>query len=144
METKKKGFFQEFKEFISRGNVMDLAVGVIIGSAFTAIVNSLVNDILMPVIGLISGGIDLSGLKFVFAAATETTAEAAIYYGAFLQNIVNFLLIALTLFCVVKAMNSLHRKKEEAPAPEPEPEPAPEPSEEAKLLSEIRDLLKKD
>lgn len=144
METKKKGFFQEFKEFISRGNVMDLAVGVIIGSAFTAIVNSLVNDILMPVIGLISGGIDLSGLKFVFAAATETTEEAAIYYGAFLQNIVNFLLIALTLFCVVKAMNSLRRKKEEAPAPEPEPEPAPEPSEEAKLLSEIRDLLKKD
>lgn len=140
---KKKGFFAEFKEFISRGNVMDLAVGVIIGSAFTAIVNSLVNDILMPVIGLISGGIDLSGLKFVFTEATETTAEAAIYYGSFLQNIVNFLLIALTLFCVVKAMNSLHRKKAEEPAPEPEPEPEPEPSEEVKLLGEIRDLLKK-
>lgn len=140
---KKKGFFAEFKEFISRGNVMDLAVGVIIGSAFTAIVNSLVNDILMPVIGLISGGIDLSGLKFVFTEATETTAEAAIYYGSFLQNIVNFLLIALTLFCVVKAMNSLHRKKVEEPAPEPEPEPEPEPSEEVKLLGEIRDLLKK-
>lgn len=139
----KKGFFAEFKEFISRGNVMDLAVGVIIGSAFTAIVNSLVNDILMPVIGLISGGIDLSGLKFVFTEATETTAEAAIYYGSFLQNIVNFLLIALTLFCVVKAMNSLHRKKAEEPAPEPEPEPEPEPSEEVKLLGEIRDLLKK-
>lgn len=141
---KKTGFFAEFKEFISRGNVMDLAVGVIIGSAFTAIVNSLVNDILMPVIGLISGGIDLSGLKYVFTEATETTAEAAIYYGTFLQNIVNFLLIALTLFCVVKAMNSLHRKKAEEPAPEPEPEPEPEPSEEVKLLGEIRDLLKKD
>lgn len=141
---KKKGFFAEFKEFISRGNVMDLAVGVIIGSAFTAIVNSLVNDILMPVIGLISGGIDFSGLKYVFTPATETTAEAAIYYGSFLQSIVNFLLIALTLFCVVKTINGFHRKKEEAPAPEPEPEPEPEPSEEAKLLSEIRDLLKKE
>ena len=127
MEKKKKsGLWAEFKEFISRGNVMDLAVGVIIGSAFTAIVNSLVNDMLMPVIGLISGGIDFSGLKLVLTSAVGDTPEVALCYGSFLQSILNFLLVALALFLLVKALNAFRRKKEEAPAPAPEP---PKPSE---------------
>lgn len=122
MEKKKKsGLWAEFKEFISRGNVMDLAVGVIIGSAFTAIVNSLVNDMLMPVIGLISGGIDFSGLKLVLTPAVGDTPEVALCYGSFLQSILNFLLVALALFLLVKALNAFRRKKEEAPAPAPEP-----------------------
>lgn len=141
MEKKKKsGLWAEFKEFISRGNVMDLAVGVIIGSAFTAIVNSLVNDMLMPVIGLISGGIDFSGLKLVLTPAVWDTPEVALCYGSFLQSILNFLLVALALFLLVKALNAFRRKKEEAPAPAPEP---PKPSEEVQLLTQIRDLLQK-
>lgn len=141
MEKKKKsGLWAEFKEFISRGNVMDLAVGVIIGSAFTAIVNSLVNDMLMPVIGLISGGIDFSGLKLVLTPAVVDTPEVALCYGSFLQSILNFLLVALALFLLVKALNAFRRKKEEAPAPAPEP---PKPSEEVQLLTQIRDLLQK-
>lgn len=124
-------FGKEFKEFISRGSVMDLAVGMIMGTAFTAIINSLVNDILMPVIGLICGGIDFSGL-------TATVGDASINYGMFIQNIINFLLIALCLFFIIKGLNALKRKtekeKKEAPA---------EPSEEVKLLTEIRDSLKK-
>lgn len=135
--TEKKGFVAEFKEFISRGSVVDLATGVIIGGAFTSIVNSLVNDIIMPTIGLLFGGIDFTSLRYVITPATETAAEAAIYYGNFIQSIVNFLLIALTIFCVIKAINSLHRKKEEAPA-----EP-PKPSEDILLLREIRDSLQK-
>ena len=141
MEKKKKsGLWAEFKEFISRGNVMDLAVGVIIGSAFTAIVNSLVNDMLMPVIGLISGGRDFTGLKLVLTPAVADTPEVALCYGSFLQSILNFLLVALALFLLVKALNAFRRKKEEAPAPAPEP---PKPSEEVQLLTQIRDLLQK-
>lgn len=141
MEKKKKsGLWAEFKEFISRGNVMDLAVGVIIGSAFTAIVNSLVNDMLMPVIGLISGGIDFSRLKLVLTPAVGDTPEVALCYGSFLQSILNFLLVALALFLLIKALNAFRRKKEEAPAPAPEP---PKPSEEVQLLTQIRDLLQK-
>lgn len=133
-----KGFVQEFKEFISRGSVVDLAVGVIIGGAFTAIVNSLVNDIIMPVVGLIIGGIDFSELKYVITPATATTPEAAICYGAFIQNVVNFLLVAFVIFLLVKGINKFHRKKEvEEPVEEPEPE------ENILLLREIRDLLKK-
>lgn len=135
--TEKKGFVAEFKEFISRGSVVDLATGVIVGGAFTSIVNSLVNDIIMPTIGLLFGGIDFTSLRYVITPATETAAEAAICYGNFIQSIVNFLLIALTIFCVIKAINSLHRKKEEAPA-----EP-PKPSEDILLLREIRDSLQK-
>ncbi|MGI5824338.1 MAG: large-conductance mechanosensitive channel protein MscL [Bacillota bacterium] len=134
---KTKGFIAEFKEFISRGSVFDLAVGVIIGSAFTAIVNSLVNDIVMPLIGCIIGGIDFSGMKYVITPASGDITEVAIYYGSFIQNIVNFLLIALVVFLMVKAINQFHRKKEETPA-----EPAPTP-EDIQLLTEIRDLLKK-
>ena len=138
----KKGIVTEFKEFITRGNVMDMAVGIIIGGAFTAIVTSLVNDLLMPVIGALFGGIDFSTLKYVIRAADEAAGieEAAIKYGSFIQAIVNFLLIALVIFFIVKAMNTFRRKKEE---PAPAPAPDPEPSEEVKLLTEIRDALKK-
>lgn len=128
----KKGFIAEFKEFISRGNVMDMAVGIIIGSAFTAIVTSLVNDIIMPLIATLTGAITFTQL-FV------TVNNTIIPYGNFIQNVVNFLLTAFAVFIMVKAINSFHRKKEEEPAPEPEPEP----SEEVLLLREIRDSLKK-
>jgi len=141
----KKGFIAEFKEFISRGNVMDMAVGVIIGGAFTSIVNSLVNDVIMPFLGLIIGGINFSELKIVLSPAVGDIPETAILYGKFLQNIINFLLIAVVVFAIVKIINNFRRKNEEAaPAPEPEPEPEPEPSEEVLLLREIRDSLKKD
>lgn len=133
---KKKGFIAEFKEFISRGNVMDMAVGVVVGGAFTAIVTSLVNDVIMPIIGAIVGGINFSNLKIVIRAAEGDLEEAAICYGNFLQAVVNFLLIALVIFCVVKAMNKMKKKEEEKPA-----EP-PKPSDEVVLLQEIRDLLK--
>ena len=138
----KKGIVAEFKEFITRGNVMDMAVGIIIGGAFTAIVTSLVNDLLMPVIGALFGGIDFSTLKYVIRAADEAAGieEAAIRYGSFIQAIVNFLLIAIVIFLLVRGLNKLRRKKEE---PAPEPAPDPEPSEEVKLLTEIRDALKK-
>lgn len=138
-----KKFMAEFKQFISRGSVVDLAVGVVVGGAFTSIVNSLVNDIVMPLIGMLFGGIDFTTLKYVITPATETTAEAAIRYGNFIQTIVNFLLISLVIFSVVKAINKMHRKKEEEPAPEPEPEPEPEPDPQIVLLTEIRDLMAK-
>ncbi len=130
---KKKGFLAEFKEFISRGNVMDLAVGVIIGSAFTAIVTSLVNDMLMPAIGCLIGGLNFSDLKIVITKASEGVEEAAIYYGKFIQSVVNFLLVALVIFLVVKGINRFYKKKEPAPKA---------PAEEILLLREIRDLLK--
>lgn len=132
-----KKFIAEFKEFISRGSVVDLAVGIIIGGAFTSIVNSLVNDIVMPVIGLLFGGIDFTGLKLVFKPATDGAPEAALYYGNFIQNVVNFLLIALVIFTVIKFMNRF-RKNEESAAEET---PA-EPSEEVLLLREINESLK--
>lgn len=136
--SKTKGFIAEFKEFISRGSVIDLAVGVIIGSAFTAIVNSLVDDILMPIIGIIIGGLNFTDLKYVITPATENAAESAVYYGTFIQSIINFLIISFVIFVMIKMINKLHRKKEETPEPEPEP------SEDVLLLREIRDLLKKD
>ncbi|RIK17580.1 MAG: large conductance mechanosensitive channel protein MscL [Anaerolineae bacterium] len=120
---------KEFKEFILRGNVIDLAVAVIIGGAFTAIVNSLVNDIIMPVIGVLLGGVDFSSLAVQVGDATIT-------YGNFIQAIINFLLIALVLFLLIRTMNNLSRKKEDAPAPPPGP------TAEEKLLAEIRDLLR--
>ena len=140
----KKGIVSEFKEFITRGNVMDMAVGIIIGGAFTAIVQSLVNDLLMPVIGALFGGVDFTTLRYVIRAADEAAGieEAAIKYGSFIQAIVNFLLIAIVIFLLVKGINKLHKKKEE-PAPAPAPAAPPEPSEEVKLLTEIRDALKK-
>ncbi|MBR5874022.1 MAG: large-conductance mechanosensitive channel protein MscL [Oscillospiraceae bacterium] len=103
----KKGFVQEFKTFISRGNVVDMAVGVIIGSAFTKIVNSLVNDVLMPALGVLTGGVNFADLKFVITPATEEVAEVAIKYGAFVQNIIDFLLIAIVVFVMVKMINKI-------------------------------------
>ena len=135
-----KAILKEFKEFIARGNVIDMAIGVVMGSAFTAIVNSLVNDLFMPLIGLIFGGIDFTSLRWVITPATETEAEAALCYGNFIQAVVNFLLIAVVVFMIVKLINKLNRKKEEKPAAPPEP---PKPSEEVLLLREIRDQLKK-
>ncbi|MBR2808976.1 MAG: large-conductance mechanosensitive channel protein MscL [Erysipelotrichaceae bacterium] len=134
-----KKFISEFKEFISRGNVLDLAVGMVMGSAFTAIVGSLVNDIIMPVVGTIIGGINFSNLKVVITPASGDVAEAAITYGNFIQAIVNFLIIAFVIFSVIKGINKLKKQKEEEPAEEPAPE---EPSEEILLLREIRDSLK--
>ena len=132
---------QEFKAFISRGNVIDMVVGVIIGSAFTAIVNSLVNDVVMPVISVITGGVDFTDWKWVITPGTEEIAECVVRYGQFIQNIINFLLIAIVVFVMVKLINSLHRKKkEEKPAEPPAP---PAPPEDVVLLREIRDLLKK-
>ena len=126
-------FISEFKEFAMRGNVMDMAVGVIIGGAFGKIVSSLVDDILMPVIGTLTGGIDFSNLAI-------TIGEANIKYGQFIQNVIDFIIVAFCIFMMIKGINSLSKKKEEAPAA---PAPAPEPSAEEKLLTEIRDLLKK-
>lgn len=124
-------FIKEFKEFAMKGNVMDMAVGVIIGGAFGKIITSLVDDVLMPVIGMITGGIDFSGLKV-------KVGEATVSYGMFIQNVIDFLIVALCIFLMVKAVNKLtkHKQKEEAAAP------APEPTAEEKLLTEIRDLLK--
>ncbi len=144
MKKRKKGIAAEFKEFISRGSVIDLAVGVIIGSAFTAIVNSLVNDVVMPFIGWLIGGYDFSGLKIVLAPAAGKKAETAILYGSFIQNIVNFLLIAFVIFLMVKGINSLRRIGEKEKSAEESRSAGPEkPTQEIELLTEIRDLLKK-
>jgi large conductance mechanosensitive channel len=131
---------KEFRDFISRGNVVDLAVGVIIGGAFGKIVTSLVTDIVMPPIGLILGGVDFSDLKIVLkpADAVKKTAEVAIAYGAFANTLIQFLVVAAVIFLIVKAINTLHRKEEVAEAAPP---PGPTPSE--ALLTEIRDLLAK-
>ncbi len=134
------GFIKEFKEFAMKGNVMDMAVGVIIGGAFGKIVTSLVDDVLMPFIGMLTGGVDLSGLEYKMMIPSpdggEPLAGAVLKYGAFIQNVIDFLIIAFCIFLMVKAMNKLMPKKEEAPAP-----PAGPTQEE--LLAEIRDLLKK-
>ncbi len=140
----KKGFIQEFKTFISRGNVVDMAVGVIIGSAFTKIVNSLVNDVVMPVLGVITGGVNFADLKYVITPGTEEVAEVAIKYGQFIQNIIDFLLIAFVVFVMVKMINKMRdaakKKEEEKPAEPVAPPPTPE---DILLLREIRDSLKK-
>ena len=133
---KAKGFIKEFKEFISRGNVIDLAVGIIIGSAFTAIVNSLVKDLIMPAVGYLIGGLKFDQYKWVLAPETEEVAEVAITYGNFVQQTVDFLIIAFVVFLMVKGINSFRRKEE------PKVE-EPKISDELKLLTEIRDLLKK-
>lgn len=127
-----KKFIEEFKQFIARGSVMDMAVGVIIGGAFNAITTSLINDIIMPVLGIFTGSIS-------FAEQSVTIQGAVITYGNFIQAVLNFLIMAFVVFCLVKTMNRLHRKRKEAPAGPPTP---PAPSNEEKLLMEIRDLLK--
>ena len=132
-ELIKKGgsTFKEFKEFISKGNIFDMAVGVIIGGAFGKIVTSLVNDIIMPLVGILIGGHDFTGL-------TLNVKDAVINYGTFIQNIVDFLIVALCIFVVVKAMSKFKKKEEAAP------EAPAQPSEEVLLLREIRDSLKKN
>ena len=129
--------FDEFKAFVMRGNVVDMAVGVIIGGAFGKIVTSLVNDIFMPIIGVLIGNVNFSDLQIKLGEPLEGAEQAAIKYGMFIQEVVNFLIIALCIFMVVKVINKLQKKKEEAPAP------VPEPTKEEVLLSEIRDALNK-
>ena len=142
--AEKSTFWSEFKTFIARGNVMDMAVGVVVGGAFTAIVNSLVGDIINPVIGKLFGGADLSQAKIVLTEATEEVEEVAIRYGSLIQSILNFLIVALCIFTVVRGINKLKdkMKKEEEEAAAEEEAPA-EPSEEVLLLREIRDSLQK-
>lgn len=132
------GFIKEFKEFAMRGSVIDLAVGVIIGGAFGKIVTSLVDDIIMPPIGFLTGGVDFSQLKYVIVDADKANKveEVAIKYGNFLNVIIQFLIIAFCIFLVIKALNSFKKKQEVAP------EVAPAPTKEEVLLTEIRDILK--
>ena len=137
-------FIQDFKAFALKGNVVDMAVGVIIGGAFGKIVTSVVNNIIMPPIGVITGGVDFTELKVTLKEAVvegETVVSEAVTlnYGQFIQDVVDFLIIAFCIFLMIKGIAKLSRKEEEAPA---EPAPEPEPSAEEKLLTEIRDLLK--
>ena len=129
--------FDEFKAFVMRGNVVDMAVGVIIGGAFGKIVTSLVNDIFMPIVGIALGNVNFSSLEIKLGEPVEGAEQAAIRYGAFIQEIVNFLIIALCIFMVIKVINKMQKKKDEEPAP------APEPTKEEVLLTEIRDALNK-
>lgn len=132
------GFLKEFKEFAMRGSVVDLAVGVVIGGAFGKIVTSLVDDIIMPPIGYLTGGIDFSNMRYVIKEGNEAAeiAEVAINYGNFINVMIQFVIIAFCIFLVIKGINSLKRQEE------PEPEADPAPSNEEVLLTEIRDLLK--
>ena len=127
----------DFKAFVMRGNVVDLAVGVIIGAAFGKIVTSLVNDIFMPIIGMIIGNVDFTSLEIKIGEPVEGAEQAAIKYGMFIQEIVNFLIIALCIFMFIKLIAKIQKKKDETPAP------APEPTKEEVLLTEIRDALNK-
>ena len=129
--------FDEFKAFVMRGNVVDMAVGVIIGGAFGKIVTSLVNDIFMPIIGMILGNVNFTSLEIKLGEPVEGVEQAAIKYGMFIQEIVNFIIIAFCIFMFIKLINRIQKKKEEAPAP------APEPTKEEVLLTEIRDALNK-
>ena len=150
------GFIQDFKAFAMKGNVIDMAVGVIIGGAFGKIVTSLVNDIIMPPIGILVGGVDFKDLKLVLQSSQEevlneagevitpAVAEVTLNYGNFLQQTFDFLIIALSIFCMIRIITKLGemRKKEDEAAAKAAPAPAPKPSAEEKLLTEIRDLLK--
>ena len=130
------GIIKEFKEFAVKGNVMDMAVGVIIGGAFGKIVSSLVDDVLMPLVGMVTGNVDFTNLSFQIGDGEGT---AVLKYGTFIQNVVDFVIVAFCIFLMLKGINKLNRKKE-APAPEPE---APKGPTQEELLTEIRDLLKK-
>lgn len=127
---------KEFREFAMRGNVVDMAVGIVIGAAFGKIVTSFVNDVLMPPIGVMLGGVDFTDLSMTLRGAVGDVAAVTLNYGSFIQTLVDFVIIAFAIFMAIKAMNSL-KKKEEAPPAEP-----PKPSAEEILLAEIRDLLK--
>ena len=134
-----KKFFQEFKDFAMRGNVVDMAVGVIIGGAFGKIVTSLVNDVIMPLVGLLTGGTSFTDCKWVIREASEDAKQVAITYGQFIQTVVDFLIVAFCIFLAIKVMNRLSRK--EQPKEEPAPAAPAGPTQE-ELLAEIRDLLK--
>ena len=140
-----KKFFQEFKEFINKGNVLGLAVGVIIGGAFSTITTSLTNDIIMPLVSIFLGGVDFSTMSVRLPSIFPVAADAEpnmLNYGSFISAVINFLILALVVFCIVKTVNGAMekaKKKEEAAPP-----PPPEPSAEEKLLTEIRDLLKEN
>jgi len=127
----------EFKAFAMRGNVVDMAVGIIIGAAFGKIVSSFVGDVIMPPLGLLVGGVDFTNLAIVLKAASGSTPAVILGYGKFIQTVLDFLIVAFAIFLVIKAMNTLKRKEEEQPAAPPPP------SSEEKLLAEIRDLLKR-
>jgi len=129
------GMMQEFKTFAMRGNVVDMAVGIVIGGAFGKIVSSFVADVIMPPIGLIIGGVDFSNLAITIKEAVGDTAAVTVNYGVFIQTLLDFVIVAFAIFMVIKGMNSLKKKEEEAPAAPPEP------SKEETLLSEIRDIL---
>ena len=148
-----KKFFEEFKTFAMRGNVIDMAVGVVIGGAFGKITTSIVNDVIMPVISVLTGGLNFADWKWVLKEAVTSVneagevvvdaAEVAITFGNTISVVLDFIIIAFAVFCLVKFLNNLHRKEEEpAPEPEPEPEPAPPAPTTEELLAEIRDLLK--
>lgn len=146
--AEKKGLIKEFKDFIARGNVLDMAVGVIMGSAFTSIVTSLVEDIFTPIIGMITGGIDFAGLKYVVKipdvnelledGTPKMVDGATLTYGNFIQNVITFLLTAVCVFAIVKIVNKILKKKEEEPAPPP----VAEPTKEELLLTQILDVMK--
>lgn len=128
---------KEFQQFAMRGNVIDMAVGIIIGSAFGKIISSLVEDIIMPPIGYIMGGMDFSNLKIILKEATDKAPIVAIKYGVFINVIINFTIVAFAMFMLIRAMNTLKKKEEVAPSAPPKP------SNQELLLAEIRDLLKK-
>lgn len=132
------GMMKEFKEFAVKGNVADMAVGIIIGAAFGKIVSSFVNDVITPPLGLLLGGVDFSGLALTLKAANGEAAAVTLNYGVFLQTVFDFVIVAFSIFLAIKALNTLKRKEEEKPK-----EP-PKPSNEEVLLGEIRDLLKKE
>ncbi len=127
---------KEFKAFVMRGNVVDLAVGVIIGGAFGKVISSLVSDVFMPLISVLTGGVSFADLKIVLVEAVGEASEVAINYGIFIENIIDFLIIALSIFLLVKILSSLKKKQTEQPAPLPSPDPVVE------LLTDIRDQLK--
>jgi large conductance mechanosensitive channel len=147
--AEKRKFVEEFKKFISRGNVMDLAVGLIIGTAFTAIVKSLVNDIVMPIVGMVLGGVNFNNLRIVIREAVGDRPELALTYGNFIQAVIDFLLIALVVFMMVRGINSFREKREQAEKEKATALAATAPPEvpvvpaDIALLTEIRDLLKK-
>jgi large conductance mechanosensitive channel len=140
---KSSTFLKDFKSFAMKGNLIDMAVGVVIGGAFGKIVSSLVADVIMPLVGLLVGGVDFTSLSWTLKEATEDAEAVTLNYGTFIQNVFDFLVIAFSIFVFLRIIFNLSKKKEEQPAaPEPAPEPAP--SKEEVLLAEIRDLLKEN
>ena len=131
------GMVKEFKEFAMRGNVMDMAIGIIIGAAFGKIVSSIVSDVIMPPIGMLLGGVDFSSLAITLKEGTEGVEPVLLKYGVFFNTVIDFVIIAFAIFLVVKGINKMKKKEEEKPAPPPEP------SKEEVLLTEIRDALRK-